>query len=84
MDWWLLVVVALPVVVYFVRRVFFPAPLPWLEWAKQRIRQPAIPLRIRRSVGNTIASFIRVADLTKDLSPACQALVKGTEKKKKK
>jgi hypothetical protein len=65
---------------WFGRRLFLrqESQRPWIVWAQERLRTastPRLPLKLRSAVGNAVASLIRVADLTPELSPDAQALV---------
>jgi hypothetical protein len=76
----LLVVVAVVVGLWLLRRLLarHRHDESWLAWAQQRIATaatPRMPLRLRSVVGSAVASMIRMADLTTELSPAAQALV---------
>lgn len=79
-DQILLLVCVVLFLLWFGRRLFLrvEAQQPWIVWAQERLRSagtPRLPLKIKSAVGNAVASLIRVADLTPELSPAARALV---------
>ena len=73
-----LLVFGAAVALYWWRRRV-PGDETWLAWAQTHLRDRLsthrLPLKLKNMVGATVASLVRVPDLTESLSPAARALV---------